>query len=224
MWFTNVIAYYLGTIRGALFPFIGEGIFSQDGGPWRHSRELLRRPFLKTHYQNLKGFIEPISSFIASLPTSNVVDLQPLFFRFTLATTTALIFGQPVESFENEEHNTFANSFNYASTISALRMRLIDFYWAYNPSRYISACKDVKDYADGFVKRAMLERTKDTLGIISDRYAFIEDLYTELQDPELVRDQLIIVLLAGRDTTACLLSWALWVPTSVSAQLPSSPL
>ena len=208
-WLTNVIDYHLGTRRGALFPFVGEGIVTQDGGPWRHSRELLRRPFLKAHYQNLKGFIEPINSLIHDLPTSHVVDLQPLFFRFTLATTTALIFGQPVESFENEEHNAFANSFNYASTISALRMRLVDFYWAYSPSRYNSACKDIKAYADGFVKRALLERTKATAGITSDRYAFIEDLYAALQDPRLVRDQLINVLLAGRDTTACLLSWTL---------------
>lgn len=28
---------------------------------------------------------------------------------------------------------------------------LIDFYWAYSPSKYSSAGKDVKDYADDFV-------------------------------------------------------------------------
>lgn len=78
------------------------------------------------NYQNLKGFIEPISSVMANLPTSSVVDLQPLFFLFTLATITALvqcIIGQSVEIFENEEHNTFANSFNYTSRVIALHIR-----------------------------------------------------------------------------------------------------
>ena len=200
------VDYSMGSRRGALFPFIGEGIFSQDGPSWRHSRELLRRPFQKTHYQDLKGFIEPINNLVASLSScSDVVDLQPLFFRFTLATTTALIFGQPVESFDREEQNNFASSFDYASLISALRIRLTEFYWAYAPSKYRTACRDVKDYAAQFVRRALLDGGKGR----SDRYAFIEDLYAEYQDPALVRDQLINVLLAGRDTTACLLSWTL---------------
>lgn len=41
------------------------------------------------------------------------------------------------------------------------------------------------------------------------RHLFILDLYNELQDPALVRDQLVNVLIAGRDTTASLLSWTL---------------
>lgn len=53
--------------------------------------------------------------------------MQPLVFRFILASTTALIFGQPVESFENEEQEIFGNSFDYASLISVFCMRLQDF-------------------------------------------------------------------------------------------------
>jgi hypothetical protein len=41
------------------------------------------------------------------------------------------------------------------------------------------------------------------------RYPFILDLYRDLRDPVLVRDQLVNVLIAGRDTTACLMSWTL---------------
>lgn len=39
--------------------------------------------------------------------------------------------------------------------------------------------------------------------------AFIQDMYNELRDEESVRDLLINVLLAGRDTTACLMTWAM---------------
>ncbi|ELR09120.1 hypothetical protein GMDG_03700 [Pseudogymnoascus destructans 20631-21] len=41
----------------------------------------------------------------------------------------------------------------------------------------------------------------------SEKHAFILDLYKELQDSILVGDQLVHVLIAGRDTTACLMSW-----------------
>ncbi|KAL8766549.1 MAG: hypothetical protein Q9209_006692 [Squamulea sp. 1 TL-2023] len=201
--------YYLGTRRGAMFPFIGEGIFTQDGAAWKHSRELLRRPFLKTHYQDLKGFLEPIDNCLAKIAScSGVLDLQPLFFQFTLATTTALIFGQPVESSEDQKQDSFASSFDHASWITTLRSRLTDLYWIYNPNHYRAACRTIKEFADGFVRRALSVREEDKL---SERYAFIRDLHAELNDTSLVRDQLVNVLLAGRDTTACLLSWTFFL-------------
>ena len=52
-------------------------------------------------YQNLTGFGEHVDDSISNLQrSSGVVDLQPFFFRFTLATTTALIFGQPIKDYE----------------------------------------------------------------------------------------------------------------------------
>ena len=42
------------------------------------------------------------------------------------------------------------------------------------------------------------------------KYPFIFDLHTEYQDRSLIRDQLFNVLLAGRDTTACTMSWTIF--------------
>lgn len=192
--------------------FLGDGIFTQDGPSWKHSRDLLRRPFTRMGYQDLKGFTEHVDDLVSDLSARScegtTVDLQPLFFRLTLATTTALIFGQPVKSFEGEKQNTFARSFDYASMISALRLRLSELYWAYTPSKYRTACGNVKRYAIDFVNQALADGKED-LKSANGKYAFIQDLYNTLKDPILVRDQLVHVLLAGRDTTACLLSWTL---------------
>lgn len=200
-----------GPRRDAFYALLGEGIFNQDGPPWKHSRELLRRQFVRMQYQNLGAFREHVDNMISVLRKSeSVVDLQPLFFRYTLDTTTALIFGQSVSSLVLEERDSFSESFSEAANITAYRGRLGDFYWAYTPKRFSKACKAIKSYIDDYVKNA-----KGTPGkapgfgeeYASDRYAFINDLYDELQDPILVRDQLVNVLLAGRDTTACLMSW-----------------
>lgn len=129
-----------------------------------------------------------------------------LFFAFTLATTTALIFGQAVETFEDQEQDSFGSSFDYASLMSSLRIRLQDLYWVLSPSKYRAACRKVKEFADNIVRRALRENGHNAT---EHGYAFIRDLYEELRDPALVRDQLANVLLAGRDTTACLLSWTL---------------
>ena len=207
---TISVDYGLGFRSNALFSFLGEGIFTQDGHRWKHSRELLRRPFVRIQYQNLRGFTEQVNDLISNMKAASgcVVDLQPFFFRFTLATTTALIFGQTVKSFETEEQTSFANSFDYASAIAAVRLRLDALYWIYTPARYRKACETVKDYAMGFVEQALVDKMEDDQ-VTETKYAFIQDLHDELQNPILVRDQICNVLIAGRDTTACLLSWTL---------------
>ena len=108
--------------------------------------------------------------------------------------------------------DTFGTNFDYASMISALRLRLADFHWLYKPKKFTESCAVVKKYADHFVAQALRDRKENGEESATEKYPFILDLYEELKDPALVRDQLVHVLIAGRDTTACLLSWALLVP------------
>ncbi|KAJ6436180.1 n-alkane-inducible cytochrome P450 [Purpureocillium lavendulum] len=199
----------LGNSRDALLPMIGHGIFTQDGPAWKHSRELLRRQFVRMHYQEISSFEGPVNDLLAHLqPCTGVVDLQPAFFSFTLATTVALIFGEPFEGLEQSEHAAFAEAFDYTSLISAMRMRLADWYWVYNPSKYRKACALINTYATHYVNHALKELEVNGEDVATKRHPFILDLFRELQHPKLVRDQLMNVLIAGRDTTACLMSWA----------------
>lgn len=158
----------------------------------------------------MKVFEGPINNLLATLSSSTgVVDLQPEFFRFTLATTTSLIFGEPFAGLDATIHEAFAKNFDYCSLISAMRVRLADFCFLYNPSKFKEACGEVKKYATLYVNHALKDKDENGEELASERHPFILDLYKELQDPVLVRDQLMNVLIAGRDTTACLLSWSL---------------
>ncbi|KAL8860674.1 MAG: hypothetical protein Q9178_003027 [Gyalolechia marmorata] len=200
----------LGSRRAGLFPMLGEGIFTQDGRPWKHSRELLRRQFVRINFKDLSTFDRHVDDLVTGLSSSEgVVDLQPAFFRFTLATTNALLFGERDSGLKDEDHHGFARSFDYASMISAIRLRLADLEWAYKPKAFRRACEAVKKYAGHFVHEALKQR--DVVGDQpkSESQALILDLYQELQNADLVRDQLVHVLIAGRDTTACLMSWTL---------------
>jgi cytochrome P450 len=211
-----MLDFHLGSRSEGLWHMLGDGIFTQDGPAWSHSREMLRRQFARMQYQNLgvfDGHVELLMSRLsAHAKKGGTVDLQPEFFSFTLATTTALIFGEPVGSVnDNDTENTFAESFDYASLISARRIRLADLYWLYTPRKFSEACNTVKRYAQHFVKQALKElQEREKRGEEGKpSHAFILDLYEELQDEEKVRDQLVHVLLAGRDTTACLMSWTM---------------
>jgi cytochrome P450 len=163
-------------------------------------------------YQDLGAFKEHVDNLVNVLRSSiGTVDVQPLFFRYTLDTTTALIFGQSVNSLVNEGRDSFSNDFSEAADITAYRGRLGDIYWAYTPARFNKACKAIKEYVDDYVQSALgsLEKIQDSSKEPSDNFVFIKELQDELRDPALVRDQLVNCLLAGRDTTACLMSWTL---------------
>ena len=57
----------------------GDGIFTQEGEKWKHSRELLRPQFHFKQYDDLEIFREATDNLIDSIPKEKgVVDLQPL--------------------------------------------------------------------------------------------------------------------------------------------------
>ncbi|KAL8712637.1 MAG: hypothetical protein Q9220_003168 [cf. Caloplaca sp. 1 TL-2023] len=205
----------MGSRSDGLRPLLGEGIFTQDGLSWKHSRDLLRRQFVRINLRDPSIFEEHVNQMLATLKSSKgAVDLQPAFFRLTLATTTALIFGKPISDLDDKDHADFGKSFDYASLISAFRIRLADLCWIYKPRDFVQACNKVHAYAHYFVKEAIKSTESKNEGLASEGQALILDLHNELKDELLVRDQLMHVLIAGRDTTACLLSWALWVKLS----------
>jgi cytochrome P450 len=141
------------------------------------------------------------------------VDLQPLFFRLTLHTTTAVLFGRTSDSLTSiggEDEEVFADAFNAAQHELAQRGRLGDLYWLIGGSKFRNDCKTVHRYVDEIVHAALEDdkkRDKDKDG--SSQYIFLAALMTRTKNPIELRDQLINVLLAGRDTTGCLLSWTL---------------
>lgn len=151
--------------------------------------------------------IDDLVSDLAKL--QGVADLQPSFFSFTLATTTSLNFGEDTSRLDPDAHQAFADALDYASSVSSIRLRLAEFHWPYAPGKFKEACLIVKRNAGRLVDKALKDAGRDQSGCNPDQHTFILDMYSELKDPVLVRDQLVNVLIAGRDTAACILSWTL---------------
>ena len=204
----------MGPRRQIMFPLFGDGIFTQDGPEWKHSRELLRPQFSYRCYHNLDIFREHVDNLISSLPPSGqIVDLQPLFFRLTLDTTTAFLFAESVYSLRAAKkagETAFARAFNTAQAYMAKRYRLQDLYWLIRGKELTECCAIVHDFAD-----AILDRTLDQGGSTGkerdSRYTFLDAVAESTPDRKALRHQMINILVAGRDTTACLLSWTLSV-------------
>lgn len=205
--------YGFGVRRAVFYPLLGDGIFTQEGPAWKHSRELLRKQFARTQYQNLDHFRDHVDNLIGCLPTlPGVVDLQPLFFNLTLDTTTALLLGRSVHSLKSEAHadiRAFQEGFDAAQEGLAKRFRIAPWQFLYNPSKFRNACSTVHQFVDDYIQE------RDRKGGKGDRdqpnSGFIDQLAQDSQDTKSLRDQLLNILLAGRDSTACSLSWTLYV-------------
>ncbi|CAG8957897.1 hypothetical protein HYFRA_00000237, partial [Hymenoscyphus fraxineus] len=199
--------FHLGPRCLAMRAMIGEGIFTQDGPAWKHSREVLRKQFMRMQYQNLRGFNEHLENLIERMKASSgIIDLQPMFYRLTLGTTIAMILGQPVESFEHEVGDFFSKAFDKASLVTGTRARLGDLYFFYRPRGFFGACETIREYISQFVMNALQRESGGQSD--SEKTSFIAELHHDSHDLQLARDQVLNVLIAGRDTTAATLSYA----------------
>jgi cytochrome P450 len=156
---------------------------------------------------------EHISDFLAKIPKDgSLFDIQPLFFSFTNDSSTHFLFGESLARSKNATGRSDAAEFGRAfdkslewisRRISAQKLSfLVD-----GNKEYTSACKYVHDIADHYVRMA-LESRKEAK--VSDRYVFLQALANDTQDPKVLRDNILNLLIAGRDTTASLLSSVLF--------------
>lgn len=198
--------------KTALYPLLGHGIFTTDGAAWQRSRDLLRPNFVRSQFGNLKAFEVHIGHLIRLIPRDgSTIDLQELFFRLTIDTATELLFGESINSLasdSSEDSNSeFALAFNRSQEAVAQSARSLGFTALFPRPQLKKDVKYVHDFVGRYVDRCLeSQKTQDVEKNDEDRYIFLQQLAKDIQDPVRIRSELLNILLAGRDTTASLLS------------------
>lgn len=215
----------LGTTRRANFlPFLGHGIFTEDGEAWERSRAMLRPHFSRSQISDLTLEEVHVQNIISVLPLDEFgwtaqVDLQVLFFRLTLDSATEFLWGKSVNSQSstlggNIKTSTlggvvneiqFGKAFDACSKSLANRARMNDAYWLLDGKEFKNNCKTTHQFVDHFVEIAMKEGLQDTSN--GEKSTFLDSLLKQTSDRDTIRSELINILLAGRDTTAGFLGW-----------------
>ena len=206
---TRAKDFHFGRRRDITFPLLGDGIFTQEGAAWKHSRELLRAPLQHKHYETLDVFKQSVDDLIEVLSNqTGVVDLQPLFFVLTLDVSSEFLFGESVKSLkapESATEQTFHGAFSTAQTFLAKRFRLPDLYWLIGGSKFKKACDDVHQFTDQIIDRNLSSPSSEKSSV------FIDSLAECTADHDALRGHTINLLAAGRDPTACLLTWTFFL-------------
>lgn len=201
---TDFYSYSLGFRREALYPLLGNGIFTLSGPEWKHSRAMLRPQFSREQVSHTEMVDQHAHHLLNLLEVEEFIDAQELFHLFTLDTATEFLFGESANCLTTNTGRRFADAFGYSLRLCSIRIILGKLYWAVQSRRFWSSCKYIHEFVDKYVQRA-LNATKP-----SERYVFIEALTSETRDPVAIRSEALNILLAGRDTTASTLSYAVW--------------
>jgi cytochrome P450 len=192
--------------KTAFHPLLGEGIFTTDGAAWQHSREMLRPNFARTQIGNIDTYEKHVSHLIAAIPADGqTVDLSELFFRLTIDSATEFLFGESVETLVKGTGAGFTDAFTHSQEYIANSARWGK--WAkYFPAnkRFQQDAKLVHDFVDYFVDKGLAKEKSGQSD--PERYVFIDELVSQTSDRVRIRSELLNILLAGRDTTASLLT------------------
>lgn len=207
----------LGDRQKALGPLLGKGIFTMDGDFWAHSRALIRPNFARDQVADLEAFERHIQALWKLIPRDGrTVDLQELFFRFTIDSATEFLFGASTntlrEGFGAEQGVHFAKSFTVAQDACAYRSRLGIVAPFFPDKEADKANQFCHEFVGQFVDEAIRYRESGDVEKKGDedKYVFLHQLAADTRDKTRLQDELLNVLLAGRDTTASLLS-NMWI-------------
>lgn len=192
--------------------FIGESIFASNGPQWQHSRAIIRPHLTKDSFidSEMSRFEKHFGRLLTRIPKDrSTIDLQPLFFSFTMDAAIEMLTGKDLQS---EEQRALAKDDNIVQLFDDAQRFLA--FWAVMPFGNMSAkeklnIKRCQDWVDRCVVQAMQEYKSGKVQTGGAKLSFLQELVTEMDDVVQIRSELIAVLMAGRDTTASTLS-SLW--------------
>eukprot|EP01126_Amoeba_proteus_P058997 TRINITY_DN7676_c0_g2_i4.p1 TRINITY_DN7676_c0_g2~~TRINITY_DN7676_c0_g2_i4.p1 ORF type:complete len:465 (+),score=80.99 TRINITY_DN7676_c0_g2_i4:206-1600(+) len=191
--------------------FLGDGIFMTDDKIWEIQRRLASPLFKKQSLDFMKTVFAEKAVHVKDLlyswaKSGSVFDVQLLYLQYTLDSFGEIGFGMKFHTLGSQLSSNRESSFPYHfDTVQAL---LNSFFWDV-PSRYGSGPKifdNSLDEIDKFVDAA-LDNHQHGNDLLSS-FIKLQDADGQPFPKKWIRDIMINFAIAGRDTTALLLTWA----------------
>ncbi|CAM8938994.1 unnamed protein product [Rhodiola kirilowii] len=229
---TNFANYPKGEVYHSFMEvLLGDGIFNVDGDLWRKQRKTASFEFASKNLRDFstvvfREYSLKISNILREASVTNrQVDMQELLMRMTLDSICKVGFGVEIGTLAPDlPENSFARAFDTANIIVTLRF--IDPLWRIK--------KFLNVGSEALLDRSIKIIDEFTYSVIWKRKAEIDEIqstshdnkmkhdilsrFIELsKDPENIlnekslRDVVLNFVIAGRDTTATTLSWAVYM-------------
>ncbi|KAK0215085.1 cytochrome P450 [Armillaria fumosa] len=221
---------------------LGTGVFNSDGDMWKYHRNMTRPFFNIDRISDFDNFerhaVESIRLIKDRLEEGYPVELQDVVSRFTLDSATEFLFGLDVGSLSaglpypsgskagntivaaDHPSNVFVRAFVKGQELIARRSRagtvwpLLEF-WENKVSPHRRVMEDAVQplLDDAFARKK--KRQEDVCSALDEKEvtSLLDDLVKDTNDAQAIIDELVNILVASRDTTASLLTFAVYALT-----------
>jgi cytochrome P450 len=208
--------------------FLGDSIFTTDGNKWHASRQLIRPQFTRDRVSDLHCFEDHMKTLFRAIDnggaldspdqfvkegsgSGKVIDFSEILFRFTLDVATDFLLGKDTQSLTSPK-NEFADAFNEVQRVQNIIARVSKMRHYVPKASFWKGLDVMNRFINFYIERALaLDPEELNSKAKSDKgYTFLHELASFTRDRKVLRDQIVAVLLAGRDTTASTLSWVIY--------------
>ncbi|CAJ2663313.1 unnamed protein product [Trifolium pratense] len=207
---------------------LGHGIFNVDGELWKKQRKTASLEFASRNLRDFstkvfKEYALKLSSILNQASYLNQqIDMQELLMRMTLDSICKVGFGVEIGTLNpNSPNNSFAKAFDTANIIVTLRF--IDPLWKIkkilnlgSEAQLDKSIKIIDDFTYSVIRtrKAEIEDAKKNgqqNQIKNDILSRFIELGEDNASDKSLRDVVLNFVIAGRDTTATTLSWAIYM-------------
>ncbi|KAJ1300310.1 hypothetical protein OPQ81_005132 [Rhizoctonia solani] len=223
--------------------FLGDGIFNRDGELWKFHRNMIRPFFVRERISEFDLFDNYTQKLLARIKECVDVglplDVQDLYGRLTIDAAGEFLFSctslntlslplpvaykaqiGPRGTAAPTSYGSFVSAFDEAQTLIPVRGRMGPYIWPVTEWKGDKACRHrrvVDEWVRPLIENA-IQRREEFLKAGGERSrpagdTFIDDLVSSTNDKALIMDELVNILLAARDTTASLLTFATYLLT-----------
>ncbi|XP_021736652.1 alkane hydroxylase MAH1-like [Chenopodium quinoa] len=238
---TNFTNYPKGEEFLKIFDILGDGIFNSDGELWKFQRKITRslinhrrfiRFLVKVTYDKVQNGLVPILQH--AYKDGHVVDLQDVFQRLTFDSTCLLVTGHDPGCLSLEFPDVpFSKALDDAEEAIVHRHVLPENFWKLQKwlglgqaEKLSRAWKVLDHFIDCIITMKREEQKSGKIPALkggneeegvdlltSFLREEVETSAIDITEDKFLRDTILNLMLAGRDTTGSALTWFFWLIT-----------
>ncbi len=209
---TNHKNYHKSPITEQLGKFVGKGLLTSNGEYWLKQRRLIQPGFHTEKIQALYEIIEQtVNRFLDRFPTGENVDVYPLMNGFAFEIVVNTLFNIEVPPSTRSELSRFITE---TQDFIIRKIRQPYKSWWFEISGEVRRNHRKAEGARNIIRSIIRTRKNsgqkfnDLLDMLLD--ARYEDTGLHMEESQVI-DEILILLIAGHETTANALSWTLYL-------------
>ncbi|KAK5991185.1 Cytochrome P450 monooxygenase pspC [Cladobotryum mycophilum] len=181
-----------------------KSIFSANGAEWQHSRAIIRPSFVRNQLADLECTDRHVDNFLAKIPMDgSSFDIDKLLYWFTMDVSTDFMFGHCTNLLTTPDQQSldFLEAFDSASFNATTRGRLGWITLFIPDSKFNAEIKTCHRFVEHHVSKALAKS-----GEKERPYVFLDEIIKSGASQKEISDQILSMILGGRDTSASTLS------------------